>query len=43
MSRDSNDLLWLAAVAATEQHVFLKSDDRRHLEETEKLRDHVAR
>ncbi len=43
LSRDSNELLWLAAVAAAEQHLFLKSDDRRHLEQTERLRNHVAR
>ncbi len=43
LSRDSNELLWLAVVAHTEQLVMGKSDDERNILETESIREHVAR
>lgn len=44
MSRgDVNDLLWWAIVGLTEQHLFLKAEEERHLIESGNLRDHVSR
>ena len=43
MSRDTNELLWWAIVGFTEQSIMLKSEDAKHLMETESVRNHVSR
>ena len=43
MSRDSNDLLWLAIVGHTELWLHKKSDEDRYMLDTANLQNHVAR
>jgi len=42
LTRGGHELLWLATVAAADQHLFLKADDQRILLDTDRLRNHVS-